>query len=164
MLKNMFSWIIILPCKQNCVQYTTSYTTNTHRLKPWDPGYMKNTDVNWRMKVSDRRDFSAVPIVCPSLGRRHQHVAQCCAKIRPSLRAQTVCLSFIFRNVQKNGLRNQKILHKLKSYMFVIIIIIISSFKVSFKVRSIQICSGAPYIELKLHLRRDNSKMIYYHR
>ena len=34
----------------------------------------------------------------------------------------------------------------------------------SFIERSIQICSGAPYIELKSHLRRDNSNMIYYHR
>ena len=33
----------------------------------------------------------------------------------------------------------------------------------SFIERSIQICSKAPHIELKSHLRRDNSKIIYYH-
>ena len=40
----------ILPWKQQCVHYTTFHTTNTHRLRSWDSGHMKDTDVNWCLK------------------------------------------------------------------------------------------------------------------
>ena len=55
-------------------------------------------------------DTPAALIVCPTLGRRHQYVAQCCRNIQPSfnkclpcLRMQNVCLGFkrIHRNVDK---------------------------------------------------------------
>ena len=42
----------LLPCKQNCVHYTL-YTTNTDRLRPWDLGHMKDTDVYWLVKMRD---------------------------------------------------------------------------------------------------------------
>ena len=52
-------------------------------------------------------DTPATLIVCPTLGRRHQHMAQCCGNIQPSfskcLGIQKVCLGFkrIHRNVDK---------------------------------------------------------------
>ena len=55
-------------------------------------------------------DTPATLIVCPTLGRRHQHVAQCCRNIQPSfskcLGLQKVCLGFkrIRTNVEKQYL------------------------------------------------------------
>ena len=58
-------------------QYTALYTTFSHALDG---------------------EIRATLIVCPTLGRRHQYVAQCCRNIQPSfskcLGLQKVCLGF----------------------------------------------------------------------
>ena len=33
------------------MHYTTLYATNTIRLRPWNPGYRKDTNVNWSLKA-----------------------------------------------------------------------------------------------------------------
>ena len=44
-----------------------------------------------RMRKSE--EFPAAQIVCPTLGRRDQHVARCCANIPPSF----MCMNSLFR-------------------------------------------------------------------
>ena len=93
----------ILPCKKTSQQYTALYTTYSHVLDE----QIKANAANWCLIVRTWRDTPATLIVCPTLGRRHQHVAQCCRKIQPSfskcLGIQNVCLGFkrIHRNVDK---------------------------------------------------------------
>ena len=62
----------------------------------------------------DIGDTPAALIVCPTLGRRHQHVTHCCRNIQPSfskcLGIQKVCLGFkrIHRNVDKKYFKKSK--------------------------------------------------------
>ena len=62
---------------------------------------------DWCLIVRTWGDTPATLIVCPTLGRRHQHVAQCCRNIQSSfskcLGIQKVCLSFklFHKNVDK---------------------------------------------------------------
>ena len=74
------------------------------------PGYFEATDVNWNVNVGDS---SASTIVCPMLGRRHQHVVQ----FNNPLGVQIVCFGFVWilRNVDKNVFQNLKKLKKMKS-------------------------------------------------
>ena len=93
----------ILPCKQASQQYTALvYTTYSHVLD----GEINAIAANWCFIVRTW-GIQLQLIVCPTLGRRHQHVAQCCRNIQPSfskcLGIQKVCLGFrrIHRNVDK---------------------------------------------------------------
>ena len=82
-------------------QYTALYTTFSHALD----GEIRTIAANWCLVVRTWGDTPATLIVCPTLGRRHQHVAQCCRNIQPSfgkcLGIQKVCLGFkrFHRNV-----------------------------------------------------------------
>ena len=67
------------------------YLIPQKHLRPWDPGYLKATDVNWHVKVGDP---PAVPIVCLMLGRQHHHVEQSCASIQPSFRCTNSLFGF----------------------------------------------------------------------
>ena len=84
-------------------QYTTLYTTYSHVLD----GKIKAITANWCLIVRTSGDTPATLIVCPPLGRRHQHVAQCSRNIQPSfskcLGIHKVCLGFnqLLRNVDK---------------------------------------------------------------
>ena len=73
-----------MSCKQNCVHYTTLYTTNTQRLRLWDSVHFKAIDVNWCVKVWDWGIQTL--IVCPTLGRQHNHVAYIMADIHSASR------------------------------------------------------------------------------
>ena len=70
------------------------YTTHSHLLD----GEIKAVTANWCLIVRTWGDTPATLIVCPTLGRRHQHVAQCCRNIQPSfskcLGIQKDCLGF----------------------------------------------------------------------
>ena len=80
----------ILPSKQ----YTALYTTYSHVLDD----QIKAIAANWCLIVRTWGDKPATLIVCPTLGRRHHHVTQCCKNIQPSfskcLGIQNVCLGF----------------------------------------------------------------------
>ena len=84
-------------------QYTALFTTYSHILD----GKIKAIAANWCLLVRTWGETPAALIVCPTLGRRHQHVAQCCRNIQPSfskyLGIQKVCLGFkrLHRNVYK---------------------------------------------------------------
>ena len=75
---------------------------------------MKAIAAYWCLIIRTWVDTLAALIVCPTLGRRHQHVARCCRNIQPSsskcLGIQKVCLGFkrIHRNADKNILKNLK--------------------------------------------------------
>ena len=71
---------LILPCKQN---KSAIYST-LHHIFPRLGRYIKTIAANWCLIVRTWRDTPATMIVCPTLGRRHQHVAQCCRNIQPS--------------------------------------------------------------------------------
>ena len=88
--------ICILPCEQNSVHYTTLYTKNTHRLIPWDPGHFQNHRLQLACEqcvIRGGEGQHAALIVSPTLGRRHQHMAQCYAKIQPSF----MCAHSLFK-------------------------------------------------------------------
>ena len=100
------SEIVIFPdvyCHVNKTsqQYTALYTTFSHVLD----GEIRAIAANWCLVVRTWADTPATLIVCPALGQRHQHVAQCCRNIQPSfskcLGIQKVCLGFrrFHRNV-----------------------------------------------------------------
>ena len=78
--------IVIFPGRIYChvnktsQQYTTFYTTYSHVLD----GEIKTISANWCLIVRTWGDTPATLIVCPMLGRRNQHVAQCCRNIQPS--------------------------------------------------------------------------------
>ena len=56
---------------------------------------------NWCLIVRTREDTSAALIVYPTLGRCHQHVAQCCETFNRPSGIQIVCLGYFWfhRNV-----------------------------------------------------------------
>ena len=56
--------------------------------------------VNWGIKVRAWGDSPTALIICPKLGPRHQHVAQCCANIQPSFR-RTNSLFGLYLDAQK---------------------------------------------------------------
>ena len=95
--------------------YTALYTTYSHVLD----GEIKAIAANWCLIVRTWGNTPAALIVWPTLGRWHQHVAQCCRNIHPSFRKclgiQKVCLGFkrIHRNIDKKyifeNLKNLKI-------------------------------------------------------
>ena len=91
----------ILPCKQN---KSAIYCTLHHIFPRLE---IKAIGANWCLIVRTWGDTPATLIVCPTLSRRHQHVAQCCRNIQPSfskcLGIQKVCLGFkrIHTNVDK---------------------------------------------------------------
>ena len=60
----------------------------------------KGIDVDWFVQVMFW-DSHAAPIVCPTLGRRYEYVAQ----FNHPLDVQIVCLRYLWirRNVDKNG-------------------------------------------------------------
>ena len=75
----------ILPCKHSCVQYTTLYTINTHRLRRRDQSYSK------RHRLVCKSGDQEVP-----LQRRlsAQRWAQCFASIQPSFSCTNSLLGF----------------------------------------------------------------------
>ena len=82
----------ILPCKQN--KSAIDSTTFSNALD----GEIRAIAANWCLVVRTWGDRPATLIVCPMLGRRHQHVAQCCRSIQSSfskcLGVRKVCLGF----------------------------------------------------------------------
>ena len=94
----------ILPCKQNkSAKYSTLHHIYSHVLE----GVIIAIAANWCLVVRTWGDTPAAVIVCPTLVRRHQHLAQCCRNIPPSfskcLGIKKVCLGFkrFHRNVDK---------------------------------------------------------------
>ena len=74
----------LLPCKQKSQQYTALYTTYSHVLD----GEIKAIAANWCLIVRTWGDTPAALIVCPTLGRRHQHLANAVGTFnRPLARA-----------------------------------------------------------------------------
>ena len=100
-----------------CKQKKTLHPTYSHVLDD----QIKAIAANWCGLVRTWGDTPAKLIVCPTLGRRHQHVSQCCRSIQPffskCLGIQNVCLGFmrIQRNVDKKKNLNLKFLKKIKS-------------------------------------------------
>ena len=82
-------------------QYTALYTILSHALD----GEIRAIAANWCLVVRTWSDTPATLIVCLTLGRRHQHMAQWCRGIQPSfskcLGIQKICLGFkhFHRNV-----------------------------------------------------------------
>ena len=100
------SKIVIFPghyCHVNKTsqQYTALYTTYFHVLDD----EIKAIAANWCLIVRTWGVTPAAMIVCPTLGRRHQHMAQCCRNIRLSfskcLLGVDLGLKRISRNVDK---------------------------------------------------------------
>ena len=77
----------ILPCKQN---KSAIYST-LHHIFPRLGRKIKAIAANWCLIVRTWGDTPAALMVCSTLGRRHQLVAQCCATIQPSFR-RTHCM------------------------------------------------------------------------
>ena len=63
-------------------QYSALYITYSHV----SDGKIRAFAANWCLIVRTREDTSAALIVYPTLGRCHQHVAQCCENIQSSFR------------------------------------------------------------------------------
>ena len=70
----------ILPCKQN----KSAIFSTLHHIFPLSDGKIKTVAANWCLIVRTREDTPAALIVYPTLGRCHQHVAQCCENIQSS--------------------------------------------------------------------------------
>ena len=68
----------ILPCKQNKSAILSTLDHIFPRIRP--------VASNWCLIVRTREDTPAALIVYPTLGRCHQHVAQCCENIQSSFR------------------------------------------------------------------------------
>ena len=69
----------ILPCKQ---KKSAIFSTHSHV----SDGKIRAVAANWCLVVRTREDTPAALIVYPTLGRCHQHVAQCCENIQSSFR------------------------------------------------------------------------------
>ena len=86
--------VVYCHVKKTSQHYTALYTTFSHALD----GEIRAIAANWCLVVRTWGDTPATLIVCQTLGRRHQHVAQCCRNIQPSfskcLGIQKVCLGF----------------------------------------------------------------------
>ena len=84
----------ILPCKQN----KSAIFSTLHHIFPRFGREIEAITANWCLLVRAWGDTPAALIVCPTLSRRHQHVAQCCRNIKPSfskcLGIQKICLGF----------------------------------------------------------------------
>ena len=99
-----------MPCKQN---KSAIYST-LHHIFPRSNGGIRAIAVNWCLVVRTWGDTPATLIVCSTLGRRHQHVAQCCRNIQPSfskcLDIQKGCLGFkrFYRNVDIKYFKKSK--------------------------------------------------------
>ena len=100
----------ILPCKQN---KSAIYRTLHHIFPRLGRGFQGNRRLlaaNWWLLVRTWGGYTATLIVCPTLGWRHQHVAQCCRNIQSSfskcLGIQRVCLGFkrFHRNIDNKYL------------------------------------------------------------
>ena len=63
-------------------QYTALYTSYSHVLDDEIKAIAANRPL---IGVRTWGDTPETLIVCPTLGRRHQHVAQCCRNTQPSL-------------------------------------------------------------------------------
>ena len=50
---NHWFYFQVVYCHVNKTACIIGYNTLYHCLRPWDPGHMKDTDVNWRGKVKD---------------------------------------------------------------------------------------------------------------
>ena len=73
----------ILPCKQNnSAEYSALYITYSHV----SDGKIRAVAANWCLIVKTREETPAALIIYPTLGRCHQHVAQCCENIQSSFR------------------------------------------------------------------------------
>ena len=73
----------ILPCKQNkSAIYLALYITYSHV----SDGNIRAVAANWCLIVRTREYIPAALIVYPTLGRCHQHVAQCFENIQSSFR------------------------------------------------------------------------------
>ena len=88
----------IFPYKQNCLQYIILYATNTNLTNGMMKSYITRR-VKWCAKLRDWGNPAAL-IACLTLGRRQQHVAQCCASISSSFMCtNSLCgLSHTLRN------------------------------------------------------------------
>ena len=72
----------ILPCKQN----KSAILSTLHHIFPLSDGKIRAVAANWCLIVRTREDTPAALIVYPTLGRCHQHVAQCCENIQSPFR------------------------------------------------------------------------------
>ena len=93
-MKWLYFQVVYCHVNKTSQQYTALYTTFSHALDD----EIRVIAANWCLVVRTWGDTSATLIVCPTLGRRHQHVAQCCRNIQPSfskcLGTHKVCLGF----------------------------------------------------------------------
>ena len=71
----------ILPCKQKQVSNIQHFTSHIPTYQTVRSGKIKAVAANWCLIVRTREDTPAALIVYPTLGRCHQHVAQCCENI-----------------------------------------------------------------------------------
>ena len=81
----------ILPCKRTCAR--ALYKHFIPRLSTVSDGMIKACITTYHkaplligLRTRKSGDSPRATIVCPTQGRRHQHVAQCCANIQPSFR------------------------------------------------------------------------------
>ena len=86
-------------------QYLALYITYSHV----SDGKIKAVAANWCLVVRTREDTPAALIVYPTLGRCHQHVAQCCENIRSSFRytkkfvwVTSACIEMLITNICKH--------------------------------------------------------------
>ena len=100
-VKWLYFQVVYCHVNKTSQQYTALYTTFSYALD----GEIRVIAAKWCLVVRTWGDTPATLIVCPTRGRRHQHVAQCCKTIQPSfgkcLGIQKVCLDFkrFHRNV-----------------------------------------------------------------
>ena len=78
-------------------KYSALYITYSHV----SDGMIRAVTANWCLIVMTREDTPAALIVYPTLGRCHQHVAQCCETFSRPSGIQIVCLGYFWfhRNV-----------------------------------------------------------------
>ena len=93
-------------------QYSALYIT----YSDVSDGKIRAVAANWCLMVRTRVDTPAARIVYPTLGRCHQHVAQCCENIQSSFRyTNSLFTSGFIEMLIKNICKNMKILKKIKT-------------------------------------------------
>ena len=121
-MKELYFQIVYCHVNKTSQQYTALFTTYSHVLD----GEIRAIAAYWCLIVRTWEDTPATLIVCPTPGRRHEHVAQCCRNIQPSFASVQVCKKFVWvlssliRNVDIKYFKKSKNSEKHKIMIWVI--------------------------------------------